>query len=186
MKYVNKMVVIPIEEWERTIKNNSMEQQQQSQEKENPSDITMEDDSKTHEDALSQLLNNNNKFWNEKGEIMSDDGQVVTGSDIVELIKHATVECMVPQVNEPIGILQFYNILKQQNIPQELVRNSKGRELMSRNPYIQKGGEDSDLDESQAKKSKTDDKFDDSDGGWSMKRKIKRKWIIIEDEKDFL
>lgn len=150
MKYVNKLVVVPVEEWER-MKTDEEEDKNKiishNQTIISDSSVPLLNDSnesqfrriiepipnegKEHAGALLTLLSKRS-FWNNGGEIISD-GQIIPGSSIVQLITHAVTN---DPTFTPVGILQFYQLLKERDIPVELITSEKGRDLMSRDPYI--------------------------------------------------
>lgn len=84
-------------------------------------------------------------FWNEKGEILDDQNNVIPDSNIVELLTHAVTKS---SKDTPQGILQFYHILANR-VPIEFVQNENGLELMIRGrvPYGEQRGKGK-LDES--------------------------------------
>lgn len=69
----------------------------------------------------------NNLQWNDNKEILYDNKPVV-GSSIVDLLYDA----VCPKRNyEPIGIKEFYHILKSNNLPQGLILNVNRHNLLS-------------------------------------------------------
>ena len=58
--------------------------------------------------------------FNEKGEIMDDNGQVIENSHIDDLLQHA-VRDMRRKLGEPVGWPYFLNMLRRENVPHNIV-----------------------------------------------------------------
>lgn len=58
--------------------------------------------------------------FNEKGEIMDDNGHVIENSHIDDLLQHA-VRDMRRKLGEPVGWSYFLNMLRRENVPHNIV-----------------------------------------------------------------
>ena len=58
--------------------------------------------------------------FNEKGEIMDENGQVIQNSHIDDLLQHA-VRDMRRNLGEPVGWPYFLNMLRRENVPHNIV-----------------------------------------------------------------
>ena len=157
MKYVQKLVLIPVERWEKIGDNipvkevlvKSVSQTNVSQvphtsqmkrvknqeglgagvfQKETLMFHVLIPEKRVKALKLFKYLLNNIIFeLNEDGEIIQK-GKTIHGSNIVELITHA-----VQNVSSiPVGMKYFYTTLKKKNIPEKYISNKKGRKIMNK------------------------------------------------------
>lgn len=196
--------MLSIDEWKRLKTNSSQEvkeeagtemAQNSSQDKQHRQIVvaTKEENREKVESLLQHLRGK--FFWNSSGEIIVND-KAVEGSNIIELLNHATGS---DSKSSPVGITQFYNLLKERDVPQEFIKSEE------RVVGEQRGGEDAASSPPLPKKVKMDTSGGESSGEQAtgeqatgeqptasvVNRKRKRavkpkpKWIVIEDELDY-
>lgn len=134
---------------------------------------TIPNDDKVNAKAILEFIVSD-PFWNDNGEIEADSA-TVQGSNIVELIKHASSKT---SEDTPVGILQFYHMLARK-VPIELIPNDNGIQLMMRNRIPRQHhigtGVDSIEDKPKTKKRKVH----------KTKKKEQKPWITIDEDMVF-
>ena len=75
---------------------------------------------------LRFLQKKKNVTWDKKGQIKFE-GNRILNSHITKLITHATTQ----DNSNPIGMIDFYNLLNELKVPEKLIKNNKGKDIMS-------------------------------------------------------
>ena len=146
MKHVQKLVLIPVERWEKigdnipmkeiTVKsvpqkNISHQKNQIHQVKQTRMFHFLTPEKRKKATKLFEYLIRYKFFTlNSHGEIIQN-GKNIHDSNILELIAHAVQN----DSSTPIGMKYFYKTLKKKNIPEKYISNKMGRKIMNKSLY---------------------------------------------------
>jgi uncharacterized glyoxalase superfamily metalloenzyme YdcJ len=122
---MKKSVLIPWEKYEKLMKPECEEEQQQQHQSYNQDKIisTVPQKMRSRAQALLELLPQTDISWNQRGELVVN-GDHIEGSNICDLVKCALLNYKNFQ---PKGYQAFIQTLAANNIPETLIQNTKCR-----------------------------------------------------------
>lgn len=160
MKHIQKLVLVPIEKWEKLGENIPVKEVTvQSVPQKNlsvpsvamtqPKKVTVKNQKglgkmkksrmfhflplkkRSKANALFDYLGKNEIIsWNDNGELVQND-IALPETNIIQLIKHAVQN----DTSKPSGMKFFYQTLSKKNIPIDLISNKFGRKIMKKSLY---------------------------------------------------